>query len=346
MAKNFSLPNLSQSTLLFLFCVAASAFSPCIASAETDYQYGLAAYKNRDYKTAAQYLKRSTTEGNNSAIALLYLGHSYSGSSDKVRAIEAYRKLADNYQNTPEAKLAIECVQRLDPRQARFYEISAAATPIVPERIPTLKTRRWVPQSMPLKFYVSDGLEIPNGGRFLSKEEYRTLTVSFKDPTFLSTLKRNSNYGPEDRAAAIQGINMWSHAAPGLVSFAQTNNYTEADIIVFYCNKITDNKSGQCNYPHELGQPNLIEINLGEKSKHKKENWAIARKMVAAHEFGHALGLEHSPNTEDTMYQNENYTYDDDGNFIEHGVTAADKAALHKLYTTAPGNWMSSSRAK
>lgn len=337
-----------QQTLVTLLLLAycASAHTASNASPESDYRSGLAAYQHRDFKTAAQYLQKSIRDGNSTALAYLYLGHSYMGSNDRVRSVEAYRKLAENFPSSQEAQLGITCLQRLDPAKARrFAGGSAAASIVLPPNNPAIRTRRWLPKAMPLKYYVTDGLELPGGGgREITPQEYRSLANSLKDSGFLRGLSRTVNYSSEYRSVVIDGFNMWSSAASGVVPFSMTSRPEEADIIVFFAQEVQANHAGHCLYPFEIGEPNIVEMSLKYKNNMSKEVWAKSRKMVAAHEFGHALGLEHSPNQGDMMFPKEAITFDESGVYREHDLTAADRSALRSLYASTPGAWMASVR--
>jgi tetratricopeptide (TPR) repeat protein len=111
--------------------IAAILPLPVCASASGDYDYGLTAYKMRNYGLAAQYFRKSAGEGNSSALVWLYLGHSYVGSGDRVRAIEAYRRLADDFPLSDEAKIGIPSLLKLSPALASKYKV--VPLPLAPQ---------------------------------------------------------------------------------------------------------------------------------------------------------------------------------------------------------------------
>lgn len=96
-----------------------------MASADSDYAQGLAAYKSKNYRLAAAYLQRAVDVGLSTPAIWMYLGHAYTGIGDRPRAVKAYTALIDNFRGGAEAAQAMQYLQRLDPVAAR----KAAAGP-------------------------------------------------------------------------------------------------------------------------------------------------------------------------------------------------------------------------
>ncbi|MBP9092801.1 tetratricopeptide repeat protein [bacterium] len=110
-----------------LFLSAASLTS-ALASADTDYAQGLAAYNSKNYRMAAAYLQRAVNVGLSTPAIWMYLGHAYTGIGDRPHAAQAYTSLIDNFRGSPEAAQAMQYLQRLDPAAAK----KAAAGPALP----------------------------------------------------------------------------------------------------------------------------------------------------------------------------------------------------------------------
>jgi tetratricopeptide (TPR) repeat protein len=110
---------------LLVATMAVMAVSLCAieaqAAPQSSYTLGLAAYKKGDYKSAAQCFQKSISSGNKEAIAFLYLSHAFLGCGDKSQAIKSYCDLMNKFPQSPEARLAVQCVQRIDPVVAQKY---------------------------------------------------------------------------------------------------------------------------------------------------------------------------------------------------------------------------------
>ncbi|MDP3508660.1 MAG: hypothetical protein Q8T09_11760 [Candidatus Melainabacteria bacterium] len=107
--------------------LGAASIAPALASAETDYAQGLAAYNSKNYRTAAAYLQRAADVGFSTPALWMYLGHAYTGVGDRPHATKAYTSLIDNFRGRPEAAQAMQYLQRLDPVAAK----KAAARPTI-----------------------------------------------------------------------------------------------------------------------------------------------------------------------------------------------------------------------
>lgn len=99
-----------------------------LAKTLTPYEQGLQAYNGKNFAQASQLFSKSTTQADAKAINWLYLGHSYMGMGDRARSIAAYRQIVDRFPGSAESNLAVQCIVRLDPSQART--LPAAATPV------------------------------------------------------------------------------------------------------------------------------------------------------------------------------------------------------------------------
>lgn len=98
-----------------------------MASADSDYAQGLAAYKSKNYRLAAGYLQRAVDVGLSTPAIWMYLGHAYTGIGDRPRAVKAYTALIDNFRGGAEAAQAMQYLQRLDPVAARKAAAGPAA---------------------------------------------------------------------------------------------------------------------------------------------------------------------------------------------------------------------------
>ena len=121
--------------VLFSGAAELNGCAPASASASADYDYGVTAYKARNYVLAAQYFKKAAAGGNNTPMTWLYMGHCYSGAGDRARAVESYRKLADDFPKAPEAQMGIQCLLRLQPSLASKYHLLPVSIPTQPAAV-------------------------------------------------------------------------------------------------------------------------------------------------------------------------------------------------------------------
>lgn len=96
---------------------------------ESIYMGGLRAYTKRDYKTAIILFQRCRTYSSKEALVLLYLGHSYMAAGDRTKATQVYSELANKFPASPEAKIAIQGMGKIDPTQAKKHISNMPGTP-------------------------------------------------------------------------------------------------------------------------------------------------------------------------------------------------------------------------
>jgi len=122
-SNNYDEQNMRRllSLVLFFFCTYFAFASGALASAESDYNEGLTAYKAGSYNISAQHFKLSASQGKNTPLLWLYLGHAYLGSGDKAQATQAYSTLVDKFPYSVEAAQGLQSLQRLDPAAAQKF---------------------------------------------------------------------------------------------------------------------------------------------------------------------------------------------------------------------------------
>jgi predicted Zn-dependent protease len=215
---------------------------------------------------------------------------------------------------------------------------------------------RWIREQMPLKVYVSHGQAVDG---FIDEslgapianvnnlDHWPDLVAEvISNPEQMQNLPTAQGYTEDLYTAAVQGILSWKgFEKEGLLSYTLTNDPSEADIHVFWVHHFVDKMAlglfagdirgytAKRSFPYKA-------IMAGGKADFKpvvimlrttESNGATMplgkMKAAAAHEFGHALGIEgHSQNPVDLMS-----LY-----YGRGAVSANDAATLRYLYRTTP----------
>jgi predicted Zn-dependent protease len=214
---------------------------------------------------------------------------------------------------------------------------------------------RWIPDQMPLKVYVSHGITLDS---VLDKNNVPACNVNVLDqwpdvvanvlehPEQLQTFPLADGYNPSHLEAATQGINSWkAFEKEGLYSFNFTDDAGDADIYVFWTNHFVNNlglglfandirgyTAKRSFWYREILQgkkaqfrPVIVMLRTTDSAGHVMPFNNM--KSSAAHEFGHALGIEgHSANAHDLMS-----IYYGNGT-----ISANDAATIRYLYHINP----------
>jgi hypothetical protein len=165
---------------------------------------------------------------------------------------------------------------------------------------------RWHSESMPIKVFIADGKALPAQytDRIISNKELATLDASIKNPQFISTLKPAPSYKSEYRQYANAGLGYWSWAASErLISYEVVGDPRVADVVVFWCENSYNN--GATAYTRTAPGGPAVYVLLPVSCLPAGLDHISAKNVVAnfmAHEFGRALGLQHSAGDSDVMF--------------------------------------------
>jgi predicted Zn-dependent protease len=214
---------------------------------------------------------------------------------------------------------------------------------------------RWVHDQMPLKVYVSpglclDGMIDPTGAPVTNVDNRShwpdVVADVIQNPAKFQSLPAAKGFVPQHAIAATEGINAWKlFEREGLISYTVVNSPSEADIYVFWTDHFTDKLgmglfqndirgyTAKRSFPYAAIQAGKMAdfkpvVVLLRTTDSAGNPMSVERmKASAAHEFGHALGIEgHSTNANDLM-----------SIYYGHGtVSAGDAATLRYLYHQNP----------
>ena len=167
-----------------------------------------------------------------------------------------------------------------------------------------------------------------------------------QSPETLQGLPTAPGFTPEHYQAAAQGISMWkSFEKEGLLSFMLTDDPADADIYVFWVHHFVDKMglalfsgdirgyTAKRSFPYKAilagGRADFkpVVILLRTTEANNVSMPFLKMRAAAAHEFGHALGIEgHSTSEADLM----SIYY---GNGV---ISPSDAATLRYLYHLTP----------
>lgn len=191
---------------------------------------------------------------------------------------------------------------------------------------------RWSTQAMPLKIYVTDGRVLPGamGSKILSRKEYAQVGKWCRNPRFINRLSSSKLYKRSFNNSIYKGVRNWSWAvAERIISYQFTSNFADANVIVFWADSLPKHSGyTYCpGYPEQRYSPAVVVMSLknADSPRFPAEKHLEA---IMTHEFGHVLGLDHSPNKSDIMYQ-----VTDPNNYA---FSSGDKATLRSLYSVPP----------
>lgn len=195
---------------------------------------------------------------------------------------------------------------------------------------------RWKRSKKPLKVFVSNGWQLPNGFGQGSSNVGNLLKLQkhLASNNYSKGMRACPGYIPEMRNYAIWGLGQWEFVKKeGILDYELVNDPRSADIFVFWAPTLPG-KAGFTSFTFP-GNIVVIEIQTAMPDFPDKQSARQTFIHVIAHEFGHAFGLQHSHNPRDLMAPStEKITiYVGKGiGKLPKGITENDRECLRVLY--------------
>lgn len=263
------------------------------------------------YLIAMQHNSKDPCAHWNIALSYMHLG-------DYDSAILWAKKLISQNPSTAMKQQAERFVDEMTEKKAEAQAAKAVAgastSDYLAELLATNDAHKWPLERMPLKVFIADASHV-------------------------------SNFRPQFTQIFLNGLNSWTSASQGRLSYTLIDNAANADLLVEFTSRVEDiaQKPGQPPIEQGIARTTLMRDDQGKAMIDKVKIQILvvrpnngkpctddAIKETSLHELGHALGLNgHSPNASDIMH------------FVQSfrqlpALTKRDKSTIARLYSDYP----------
>ncbi len=199
---------------------------------------------------------------------------------------------------------------------------------------------RWPRNKMPIKIWISPGLQLPQlPFEQLPETRVETVYQMLQSEAPFSDLQTAPGWTQQTNYQVAAGIEQWRQfEAEGLFRFGFTTDPNEAQVFVFFTDQF-EGAAGpggtnvgaltcaQLFTPDQVLLPNFRQKPVIMEFSTRVNYLPEKMQGSATHEFGHALGIKaHSPFRDDVMYENN----------VVFSLSEGDKATIRLLYRTNP----------
>lgn len=305
-------------------------------SAEALFKKGQAEYAARNYKEAKVTLSKAAELASRNVPIQYYLGLAALGSGDTATLARAMaRIIVMSPERSPNSKRAFDTLKRYSALVP--YSAMGGSGGV----------SRFERKDMPVKIHVTQGKMLPEGHgyamTFNNSAVKDELSKTCTNPQFFARLQTDPAYQSNMGQSVMQGINRWQFLAQeNVLNFVFENDPTKADIVVFWLPAFDNSNVGPKAYTSFINSSNpaqrRVYMQFCTGAGIPKEIWNQWTTFSAAHEFGHAIGLNtHSTNTRDVMTDKLLWTRGANG-YVMPGwsISENDKLTVRALYDVKP----------
>jgi len=292
---------------------------------------GMACFNRKDFSSAIPKFKQATELEPLDASVQYYLGLTCVHAGDFKQAEDALIKvvLVSNESST----FRKNALKFFDSYRKEFSRVRPYCCLNI-----NGKFFHWAERSMPVKVYISDGLELPRAyqGERLKPDRIVELAKLLRNRNIAGTLFKQKHYQDGFNVSVRKGLDEWAWAdTEGFLKYKLVKDPARADILVYWCSKFKGQELASTVYSTGPGEPIFIQIAVDTLLQQPLQKWQAIVQAVGAHELGHAFGLQNSDSPIDIMYPVERLKYSHTGHkqVLPNSVTNSDSAVLRALYS-------------
>lgn len=275
------------------------------------------------YTQALPYFKSMAQAQPRDMSVQYYLGTCAEGARDYNLAVASFCKVVVD--SLPESAFAQNARKRLESLPDHLRPQCC---------IQNNKTHRWDPKAYPIRVFISDGRDLPpeQSGGVMSQANYKQAQTIIQNS--LSRQLVTPSYKSVYARYVSEGIKAWDWAVrEKLFSYVYVTDPRKADIVVLFCERCKGSEAGFALYPWEWKQPEILWMACEYQNDREPADAQRTMTAIAAHEFGHCLGLEHTDVTTDLMYPTAGQENGNATVLPESLAKPNDRASLRALYS-------------